>query len=104
MRYAPDQEQKISLSSLARQTQIGLTQGYVESEIVDGVIRAITPGLVLRSYLKTYKDLTLDPLRRKKHAGVVSDPSFPWAEPEGITPSVLDESLRPKAADPICIE
>ena len=40
----------------------------------------------------------------KKHAGVVSDPSIAWAEPEGITPSVLDESLRPKAADPICIE
>ena len=108
----PDQKYKISFSSLARQIQFGLTQGYVESEIADGVIRAITPGLVLRSYLETYKDLTLDRLKRilhshygvKKHAGVVSDHSFPWVEPEGITPSVLDESLRPKAADLICIE
>ena len=61
----PDRKDKISFSSLARQIQIGVTQGYVESEIVDGVIRAITPGLVLRSsYLETYKDLTLDRLKR----------------------------------------
>lgn len=74
----PDQKGKISFSSLARQIQIGLTQGYVESETVDGVIRAITPGLVLRSYLETYKDLTLDRLKRilRSHYGVKNTPEL----------------------------
>ena len=69
---------KISFSSLARQIQIGLTQGYVESEIVDGVIRSITPGLVLRSYLETYKELTLDRLKRilHSHYGVKNMPEL----------------------------
>ena len=109
----PDQKDKISFSSLARQIQIGLTQRYVQSEIVDGVIRAITPGLVLRRYLtrnlqgfdiRPIEENSPQSLRCKKHTGVVSDPSFCWAEPERISPSVLDESLRPKAADTIFIE
>lgn len=51
----PDQKDKISLSLLTRQIQIGLfRQGYSESEIVDGVIRrSITPRLFLRNYLET---------------------------------------------------
>ena len=49
----PEQKDKISFSSLVRQIQTGLSQGYDESEIVDGVIRSITPGMVLRSYLET---------------------------------------------------
>ena len=60
----PKQKDKISFSSLARQIQTGLAQGYSENEIVDGVIRSITPGLVLRSYLEAYKDLTLDRLKK----------------------------------------
>ena len=74
----PDQKDKISFSSLARQIQIGLTQGYVESEIVDGVIPAITPGLVLGSYLETYKDLTLDRLKRilRSNYGVKNTPEL----------------------------
>ena len=74
----PDQKDKISFSSLARQIQIGLTQGYVESEIVDGVIRVMTHGLVLRSYLETYKDLTLDRLKRilRSHYGVKNTPEL----------------------------
>ena len=69
---------KISFSSLARQIQIGLTQGYVESEIVDGVIRSITPGLVVRSYLETYKELTLDRLKiiLRSHYGVKNTPEL----------------------------
>ena len=41
-------------------------------KIVDCVICAITPGLVLRSYLETYKDLTSDRLKRilRSHYGV----------------------------------
>ena len=67
----PDQKDKISFSSLARQIQTGLAQGCVESEIVDGVIRSITPGMVLRSYLETHQDLTLDRLKKilRSHYG-----------------------------------
>ena len=67
----PEQKDKISFSSLARQIQTGLSQGYVESEIVDGVIRSVTPGMVLRSYLETYKELTLDRLKKilRSHYG-----------------------------------
>ena len=67
----PEQKDKISFSSLARQIQTGLAQGYVESEIVDGVIRSITPVMVLRSYLETHKDLTLDRLKKilRSHYG-----------------------------------
>ena len=60
----PDQKDKISFCSLDRQIRIGLTRGYVESEIFDGVIRARTPALVPRSYLETSKDLTLDQLKK----------------------------------------
>ena len=60
----PDQKDKISFCLLDRQIRIRVTQGYVESEIVDGVIRAITPGLVPRSYLETAKDLTSDQLKK----------------------------------------
>ncbi|KAL9962454.1 hypothetical protein ACROYT_G031558 [Oculina patagonica] len=67
----PEQKDKISFSSLARQIQTGLAQGYAEDEIVDGVIRSITPGMVLRSYLETYKDLTLERLKKilRSHYG-----------------------------------
>lgn len=48
--WKPDQRDRISFSSLARQILTRLAQGYVESETVDGVIHSITPGMVLRSY------------------------------------------------------
>ena len=60
----PDEKDKIWFSLLARQIQTGLAQGYVESEIVDGVIRSITPGMVIGSYLETHQDLTLDRLKK----------------------------------------
>jgi len=68
----PDQKDKISFTSLVRQILSGQNQGYKESEIVDGVIRAISPGMVLRSYLETYKDLSLDRLKKilRSHYGV----------------------------------
>ena len=49
-----------------------MDQGFTEKEIREGVIRAISPGLVLRSYLETYSDLTLNRLRKiiRSHYGV----------------------------------
>ncbi len=58
------QKDRLSFSSLARQIEGGLKKGYAEQEIVDSVIRAITPGLQLRSYLKGKAGLTLPMLRR----------------------------------------
>ncbi|KAJ7997565.1 hypothetical protein DPEC_G00230320 [Dallia pectoralis] len=48
----PGQKDRLSFSSLARQIESGLNKDYSEQEIVDSVIRAITPGLQLRSYLE----------------------------------------------------
>lgn len=60
----PGQRDRLTFSSLARQIESGLNKGYPENEIVDSVIRAITPGLQLRSYLEGKTDLTLPMLRR----------------------------------------
>ena len=60
----PGQKDKLTFSSLARQIESGLSKGYQEDEIIDAVIRAITPGLQLRSYLEGKGDLTLPALRR----------------------------------------
>jgi len=60
----PGQKDKLTFSSLAKQIESGLSKGYPESEIIDAVIRAITPGLQLRSYLEGKDNLTLPALRR----------------------------------------
>ena len=60
----PGQKDKLSFSSLAHQIEQGINKGYTEVEIVDSVVRAIAPGLQLRSYLEGKADLTLPTLRR----------------------------------------
>ncbi len=60
----PGQKDKLSFSSLAHQIEQGINKGYPEAEIVDAVVRAISPGLQLRSYLEGKADLTLPTLRR----------------------------------------
>nr|XP_023656141.1 uncharacterized protein LOC111837914 [Paramormyrops kingsleyae] len=60
----PNQKNKLSYSSLERQIQGALKKGYDESEIVEAVIQAITPGLKLKSYLESRTDLTLVALRQ----------------------------------------
>ncbi len=60
----PNEKDKLSFTSLTRQIDTGVKQGYTEQEIVDGVIRAINGGMVLRSYVETYKDLSLGRLRK----------------------------------------
>lgn len=60
----PGQKDKLTFSSLARQIESGLSRGYPEHDIIDAVIRAITPGLQLRSYLEGKENLTLPALRR----------------------------------------
>lgn len=60
----PGQKDKLTFSSLARQIESGLSKGYPEPDIIDAVIRAITPCLQLRSYLEGKDNLTLPALRR----------------------------------------
>ena len=56
----PNQKDKLSYTSFVRQIEAGVDQRFTEKEVRKGVIRAI----VLRSYLETYSDLTLDRLRK----------------------------------------
>lgn len=54
----------LSFSSLEHQIESGLRKGYPETEIVEAVVRAISPGLKLRSYLEGKIDLSLNNLRQ----------------------------------------
>ena len=68
----PNQKDKLNYTSLVRQIEAGIEQGFTEEEVKDGVIRAISPGMVFRSYLETFSDLKLDRLRKiiRSHYGV----------------------------------
>ena len=63
-----EQKDRLSFVSLIRQIDTGLEKAYKEREIIDGVIRAISPSLKLRSYLETMKELTLPKLRQMLRA------------------------------------
>ena len=63
-----EQKDRLSFVSLIRQIDAGLEKGYKEREIIDAVIRAISPSLKLRSYLETMKELTLAKLRQMLRA------------------------------------
>ena len=58
----------MSFVSLIRQIDAGMEKGYKEREIIDTVIRAVTPSLKLRSYLETMKEGTLAKLRQMLRA------------------------------------
>ena len=60
----PCQEEKLSSVSLIRQIENGLARGYKESEIVEAVVRAISPGIQVRSYSETASQLTLPKIRK----------------------------------------
>lgn len=64
----PGQKDKLRFSSLAHQIENGLSQGYPDMEIVDAVIRAVSPGLQLCSYLEGKPYLTLPTLRCILHS------------------------------------
>ena len=63
-----EQKDRLSFVSFIRQINTGLEQAYKEQEIIDSVIRAISPSLKLRSYLETMKELTLPKLRQMLRA------------------------------------
>ena len=61
---APGEENKLSFISLARQIESGLERSYPETEIIEAVIRAVGPGIALRSYLEATPGITLAKLRQ----------------------------------------
>lgn len=56
------QKEKLSYLSLVRQMEMGIEKGHSETEIVEAVIRAISPGLPLRDMLEIKRGLTLNKL------------------------------------------
>lgn len=57
------QKDKLSFTSLTNQIESGLKKGYLEGEIIEAVIKAVSPGLHLRDLLEVKRDLTLPILR-----------------------------------------
>ena len=55
---------QLSFVSLSRQIEGAIEKGYSDMEIVEAVIKAMKPGMQLRSYLETVRDLTLPRLRQ----------------------------------------
>ena len=60
----PQQKDRLSFSSLIRQIDSGLRKGFSEEEVTEQVIRSISPGLRLRSYLEGRAALDLPTLRK----------------------------------------
>lgn len=59
-----EQKDKLSYMNLLHQMDLGLQKGYPESEIVEAVINAISPGLSIRGMLEMKTGLTLVQLLR----------------------------------------
>ena len=59
----PNQKDRLSFTSLNHQIEAALLRGYNETEVIEAVVRAINPGLRLRSYLENHSRLTLTTLR-----------------------------------------
>ena len=55
---------QLSFVSLSRQIETAVEKGYTQKEVVEAVIKAMRPGLQLRSYVETLHDLTLPRLRQ----------------------------------------
>ena len=61
---SPKDTSKLSFSSLAHQIENSKKKNYSDQEICEAIIKAISPGQNLRSYLEGKTDLTLPQLRR----------------------------------------
>ena len=58
------QQDKLTYVALIHQIDLGLTKGYKESEVVQAVIKAISPHSTLRNYVLTLPDRSLAKLRK----------------------------------------
>ncbi len=60
----PGQPEKLAYVSLIHQIDASLKRGYDESEVVEAVIKAISPNSSLRSYILTLPERSLKKLRK----------------------------------------
>jgi chromosome segregation ATPase len=60
----PSQNEKLGYQALMSQIETGNDKGYSDKEILTAVIRAVQPGMQLRSYLESVSGLTLPKLRK----------------------------------------
>ena len=58
------QKDKLGYQSLISQIESGLKRQYSEAEVVNAVVRAVQPGLQLRSYFGSVSNLSLPKLRK----------------------------------------
>ena len=58
------QQDKLTYVALIHQIDLGLTKGHKESEVVEAVIKAISPHSTLRNYVLTLPDHSLAKLRK----------------------------------------
>ena len=73
------QRDPLTYGSLTHQIEAAIRKGYKEIEVVEAVIKAVNPGIPLRSYLKggqephphQAKGYTQEPLPREGGNGVV---------------------------------
>ena len=61
----PGEKGKLTYGSLLHQVNSGVARNFDETEIIDAVIRAITPGNATRIYLEGRRDLTVNKMMRK---------------------------------------
>ncbi len=60
----PGETNKLNFISLVHQIEGALAKGYSEVEVSEAIIRSISPGLPLRSFLECTPDLPLSKLRK----------------------------------------
>ena len=59
----PGETNKLTCISLVHQIEGGLAKGYSELEVCEAVIRSISPGMALRSFLECTPNLPLSQIR-----------------------------------------
>ena len=77
---------------------------------MEGVLRAIIPGLIIRNYLEFFKDLSLDRLEKilRRHYGVTNTAELYQslasicAKLQRTTSIILNASLRLETEDTLC--
>ncbi len=84
------QREKLSYTSLMNQIESGLRKGHPETEIIEAVTRAVSPGLHLRDMLEIKRDLTLSTLKTILRGHFKVDP------PSDLFQKLMNISQDPK--------
>lgn len=104
-----EQNDKLSYTNLLHQIDLGLQRGYLESEIVEAVVNAISPGLSISGMLEMKNGLTLIQLRRilksyyKEEDAVDKSTDKYGTEQSGDSPELLIQSHRIERPPVVCL-